>query len=374
MLEEDVERLSEPYPPTVSPDGPPLLRIAGPLGLDLEKSASLGDAIFADLDGVAHGIGWWKKYPDLDTQTRILLSDYLVACARAVSDNLVEGAVELLELRHAIEDYRNWMSRGVHGNDRTTVEAPISPYEELSNRRVRTHLTGALRAWGSALDCVGGCIIGVAGLPTDLVKADMHSALESLRKSSPGNQLLTQLLTSLEKAETDAGPAGWRDWLLGMRNTVVHRGRRTVTWSGNLGEDQVIDFDLRLPIAPDRTEIDAVVLAGGVIAGTFNAPANEMLNEFSKAVGNYVNSACALLEALWSARRADLSLLTQSPKQWKQPKGLITMPSFRGFPHLMPQASVITSYGVSPEDDRRMRAAALRIDGNDIRQDPSVWS
>jgi hypothetical protein len=374
MLDKDATRLSKPYPPATPLDGPPLLRLADPLGLDLGKSVKLGDEIFGDLDVATYGIGWWKTYPDLDSQIRILLSDYLLTCARAIPDNLVEARIELLELDHAVEDFRKWMNRGVDSNNRSTVEPPISPYEELSNRRVRTHLAGALRAWGSALDCVAGCIIGVTGIPVDLVKADMHTAQESLRKHSPGNQLLEQLQTSLEKAETDAGPTGWRDWLLGMRNTVVHRGRRTVTWSGNLGAKEVLDFGLRLPIAPDRTEVDAIILSGGVIAATFEAPAADMLNELSKTVGTYINEACGLLTDLWSTRRADPRLLAQNPQQWKQPKGLITLPSFRGFPRLTPQASMITSYGVSPEEDRRMRAAALRIDGNDIKPNPRIWS
>jgi hypothetical protein len=374
MLDKDVTRLSEPYAPATSLDGPPLLRLADPLGLDLEKSVQLGDEIFEDLDVITYGIGWWKTYSDLDSQTRILLSDYLLTCARAIPDNLVEARIELLELDHAVEEFRNWMNRGVDGHNRSAVEPPISPYEELSNRRVRTHLAGALRAWGSALDCVAGCIIGVTGIPADLVKADMNTAQESLRKHSPGNQLLEQLQTSLEKAETDAGPTGWRDWLMGMRNTVVHRGRRTVTWSGNLGTKEVLDFALRLPIAPDRTEVDAIILSGGVIAATFEAPASDMLNELSKTVGTYVNEACGLLANLWSTRRADPGLLAQSPREWKQPQGLITLPSFCGFPHLTPQASVVTSYGVSPEEDRRIRAAALRIDGNDIKPNPRIWS
>jgi hypothetical protein len=159
-----------------------------------------------------------------------------------------------------------------------------------------------------------------------------------------------------------------------MRNTVVHRGRRTTTWSGNLEANEVLDFGLRLPIAPDRTEIDAIVLCGGAIAATFQAPAADMLNELSKTVGTYVSEACGALTDLWRTRRANPGLLAQHPKQWKQPAGLITLPEFRGFPHLAPPASVITSYGVSPEDDRRMRSAALRPDVNDVKPDPKVWS
>jgi hypothetical protein len=159
-----------------------------------------------------------------------------------------------------------------------------------------------------------------------------------------------------------------------MRNTIVHRGRRTVTWSGNIGATEVADFGLRLPMTPDRTEVDAIILTGGVIAATFQAPAADMLNALSQTVGTYVGEACGLLKDLWSVRRANPTLLTQSPRQWKQSSSLITLPDFRGFPNLTPQASMITEYGVSPEEDRRIRAAALRVDGNDIKPDPKIWS
>jgi hypothetical protein len=375
MLGKDVVQLSEPYPPTMRPEGPPLHRLAGPLGLNLAKSVSLGDEICGDLDSTVCGIGWWKAYPDLNRQTRILLSDYLVACARAVPDNLVEARVERLELDHAVEDFRRWMSRGVNVGQRSTVEAPQSPYEELSNYKVRTHLAGALRAWGSALDCIGGCIIGVAGLPSNLVRADLGTALGSLGKQSPGNQLLTQLQTDLEQAEANAGPPGWRGWLLGMRHTDVHRGRRTVTWSGNSDGNEVKDFTLRLPIQPNLTEVDAIVQAGGVLAATFTAPSAEMLNELSKTVDTYVSDACGILTELWRNRRTSPGLLPQSSEQWKQPSGLITPAVFRGFPNLLPPASQLTSLGVSTEGERRLRAAALlEPDATDYKPNPSVWT
>jgi len=85
MRDEEVTHLSESYPSTARPEEAGLLRVAGPLGLNLATSVALGDEIIGDLDSVSYGIGWWKAYPDLDRQTRILLSDYLVACARAIT-------------------------------------------------------------------------------------------------------------------------------------------------------------------------------------------------------------------------------------------------------------------------------------------------
>lgn len=239
---------------------------------------------------------------------------------------------------------------------------------------MQAHLAGVLRAWGSALDCVGGCIIGVAGLPSNLVRADLDTALKSLAKQSQGDQVLAQLQADLEIAEAAAGPAGWRDWLLGMRNTYVHRGRRSVTWSGNLEGSEVVDFNLRLPIAPALTEIDAIIQAGGVMAATFTAPASGILDELTKTVDSYVNEACRVLAELWLKRRANPALLAQTPKQWKQPEGLIVPPVFRGFPSIVTPPSLTTSFGVSAEGERRLRAAALRPDVNDIKPDPGVWS
>ncbi len=76
------------------------------------------------------------------------------------------------------------MARGLTTAGQPTVEPTRSPYEDLAINRVHAHLAGALRAWGSALDCVEGCVIGVAGLPANLVKADLKKAREQLEKQA----------------------------------------------------------------------------------------------------------------------------------------------------------------------------------------------
>jgi hypothetical protein len=333
MLNDDLSRLRRDYPRTVRPEEPDLLRLATPLHLELTNAAALGDEIIADLDTTVRGIGWWKAYPDIDQKTRILLSDYLTACARAIPDNLIEAQIERLELDHAVDDFRKWFERGVNPGRPLKVRPPRSPYEELGPRRAQTHLTGMLRAWGTALDCIGGCIVGVAGLPADLVRADMGKARSSLATESKKHPMLEQLRLDLERAEADAGPTGWREWLLGMRHTVVHRGRRTAVWAGDVDRAGLTGFSLQLPVSPELTEVDAVIRTGGQIASTFQAPAAEILGELSKTVGAYVDEATRLLAELWRARRTDPALLVQSPKQWKAPKGLINpVPVFRGFP------------------------------------------
>lgn len=375
MLDRDVTRLSDPYLQQPQPDEHSLLRLAGPLGVDLAAAVELGDEIVSDLDTTAYGIGWWKAYPELDRQTRILLSDYLVACARAVPDNLVEAQVERLEFDHAAEDFSAWMTHGLTTAERGTVDAPDNPYEDLLIHRVQSHLAGALRAWGSALDCVEGCTIGVAGLPVDLVKADMKRARDHLKKQAGGSQALKQLEEDLEQAEATAGPSGWREWLLGMRNTFVHRGRRTNFWIGASDDGTADDLSLRLPLAPSLTDADAIVQAGGIIAATFPAPATNLLGDISKTVDAFVADACRALTHLWRVRRTNPGLLPQSPNQWKQPEELITLPAFRGYPDLAQSHGLSTSLGLSTEGAQRLRAAALLYSlGNDRGPDPAVWT
>ena len=239
MLDEEVTRLSEPYQGEVKPKEPGLLRVAGPLGLNLATSVALG--------------------PRLETQ--ILLSDYLAACP-CHTGQPGRSASRAPRTRPRRRGLRAWLSGGVTAGERSTVVPPRSPYEELATHRVQTHLARVLRAWGSALDCVRGCIIGGGPGPGAKVPSQGESRQPSTHTTAG----------RLQQVEAAAGPAGWRDWLLGMRNTYVHRGRRSVTWSGNLESNELVDFNLRLPIAPALTEIDGVIQAGGVMAATFTAP------------------------------------------------------------------------------------------------------
>jgi hypothetical protein len=205
------------------------------------------------------------------------------------------------------------------------------------------------------------------GLEENLVKADLHSALTRLVKQKTGNTVLEGLHADLERAEASAGPPGWRAWLLGMRNTVVHRGRRTVTFHGVYQGGEVTEFNLRLPVQADLTDIEAIVQVQGVMAAAFDSPASAVLDQLGKTV------ACSVLIALWRDRRADPSLLAQSLKQWKQPASLIVPPAFRGFPGLTSPPIQVTSIGVSPEGERRYLSAGIKPGVGDARPAPSVW-
>ena len=374
MLENDRKRLWRDYTQQQL-QSPETDRLGPALGLDLASVQGLGNEIVADLDATRFGIGWWTAYPDLDRKTRILLSDHLIACARAVPTNLIEARIDRLEFDDAAEEFRKWYARGYKPGKAFEVKPPRSPWQELAPGKAQTHLVGMLRAWGSALDCLGSCMVGVAALPTGLVRADSGTAQKALAKISPGVTVLEDLQTALTAAEAKAGPPGWRQWLLDMRNTVVHRGRRTAVWLADADATGVTGFSLQLPVSPEFTDIDAIIRAGGTVASTFTAPASAFFDELARAVEVYTNEVSDVLMDLWNARRTNPALLEQPTEQWKQEQGVINpAPVFGGFPTLPTPPTPVTSLGLGVEADLRLKAAAVTdATTNDVRADPKIW-
>jgi hypothetical protein len=239
------------------------------------------------------------------------------------------------------------------------------------------HFVGILRALGSTLDCLGACLVGVAALPTPLVKADWNKALDVLRKRG-GDPIQVTLLADIEQAAIDAGPAGWAEWLLAMRNTDVHRGRRVVTFDTTLGaHGEVVGFMMKLPRVPELTEVEAWVDAGGYISAYFDAPADELIANITASVHTLTENVSDLLIALWARRRNDPSLLPQPLAQWKPATQLITgLGRFAGYASdSATAASDVTDIGVSDEMLRRISAAGLGRKGSgDLHPSPHVWN
>jgi len=375
MLEKDRRRLFKDYARPLPGDSD-VERLSRALDLDLANAAALGVEIVGDLDAEFHGIGWWRTYTDIDVKTRILLSDYLVACARAVVDNVLEARIERFEFDDAVEEFRKWTERGVKPGKPLAVPPPRSAFQEISTRRVHTHLAGILRAWGSALDCLGGCIVGVTGLPAELVRADLNRTMDLLEKQALRDTRLTNLRDALKAAEAQAGPAGWRAWLLNIRHTFVHRGRHTLTFALDVDRAGLHGFFVKLPIYPEGTEIEAIIRAEGLVASTFSAPAGPFLDELGQTVGAYISEVTRVLTELWRERRAQPAVLAQSPRQWKATAGVINpAPVFQGFPSLPGDQSPVADLNVGTELHLRFQAAGVTQRGaSEVRVDPKVWS
>lgn len=282
MREKDVRGLKVPYSDAVLATGPEE-RLGSHMGFNLEQLRQLGDTIVADLDQELGGIGWWSAYKDVDQQSRVLISDYLVACARAIAENLIEAKAHRLELDHAIDDFRKWLERGVSAKG-VRIPPPHGPYEDLSNYRVSAHLVGVFRAFGSALDCLAACIVGVGGIPTGIVRTDLSTTKQELGKIASTSPRLAEFESALRGFEADSGPDGWLGWLIAMRNMLVHRGRRVLSWNIDVDDGIVKDFVLHLPKSPELSDVEAWINAGGYIAALLHVSHDTFLDQLEESV------------------------------------------------------------------------------------------
>jgi len=362
MREEDLKRLEDPYPAENEFE----TAFARALGADCGKMHKLANTIADDLDPVTFGIGWWES-GSLDLHRRILIGDYLVTVGRAVQTNLVEARLHLLEA----EDAWSKLSGNVRTSLRTTgtaVNKPASPADELLFYMGPLHAAGAIRALASAMDCLAGVIIGVAGLPTNIVKADWsHISKSSLKSTTAALSAQYSMISSAIDAVDAAGPPGWLDWLLGMRNMLVHRGRRLVTYNIRpLGGGvltvavqspvEALIAEYLLPNDPQSTDADVWRLLG---------PDQCLLTERAgltiagcvRSVKLVVESVAEAASVLWQQRKLSPTFINQPEKQWPLVASMAAA-SFNGY---SPGASPVAAGAIEtgPESVDRLIAAGV---------------
>ena len=112
------------------------------------------------------------------------------------------------------------------------------------------------------------------------------------------------------------------------------------------------------------------------MASTFTSPATDMFDRLGQTINAYTSEACRIPPGLWRERREDPALLSQSPRQWKEPTGIVLpVPEFQGFLDLTAQRHPVTSQDVGEEAATRLKAAEIAMpDVADIRPDPRVWN
>jgi hypothetical protein len=314
------------------------------LGMELPQWTALETDILADLkEQPPYGIGWWA--PDPGTSRRILIADQLYCCATSVAGNMTEAALHWLEFLDASDrDSARFVDAVTIENGRPTVSAPRprSPLEQLGPEFIRIHQAGIIRALASVLDCLAGVIIGVAALPTSILRADFARARYRLNRitgiANDGEEMQAQFAPRLEANIVAAGPPGWLDWTLDFRNMLVHRGRRFeygqfVPRSRVLygAEGQRLLHSRRvthLPRDPGRSDVEVFL----------DPPWTLVLSEESeRTLRGLISSTKALLEAsakdllaLWQWRRDHPGSLRQPAAQW--PNGRSTQSTgFNGY-------------------------------------------
>lgn len=371
VREQDLKKLREPYPETAEFD----MAFAQAIGAGCDKMHQLAKLVASDLDPTDFGIGWWAS-GSLDLHRRILIGDYLISVSRAVQTNMTEARLHLLEADDA------WIR--LSGNIRTAlrtsgmpIDKPISPADELWFYLGPLHATGAIRALASAMDCLAGVIVGTVGLPVNIVRADW-SDLEKIAARTNSGLLSEQMsvTTTALDAVGSAGPSGWLDWLLDMRNMLVHRGRRLVTYNirdlgaGNLivavpSPIDAVVADYLLPSDPQSTDADVWRLLGPD-QSLLTEPAGLTIAECVRSVKAVIESVAGAATELWAARKLAPTLIEQPERQWPTVVAASST-SFRGY---SPGASPVIAgtFSTGPESVDRLVAAG--VTGNNKR---IVW-
>ena len=225
MRDEDLEPLLQPFPDDGrSPDD----KFADQLGIYVDNVRRLAGEIAGDRDRSAPGIRWWSH---LDARRRILLGDQLLECVGSIETNLVEARLHFLEGREAWDRITTFALGLVIANGHPKLPPYRNGKAHLPDALARLHTVGFFRAIGSAFDCLGSAVVGVLGLNTPLLTADLGKALRAIakrrgRSRSPQEDLWLAFLDHFDELENQSGPPGWRQWATDMRNMYVHRARR----------------------------------------------------------------------------------------------------------------------------------------------------
>lgn len=353
MRSEDLEPLRRSYEPgQVGQDATYI--ILHRLGWPLDALWQLERQMLDDLDPERFGIGWWIGHIP-DARTRILISDHLVDGVVDVAINLLEAHVHLSnwrELRASGLQQRQWRRRPDGNWMLRPAEAPV---EMIPGVERDMHLVGFFRAVGSTLDCLSALIVGVGALQTSLRSAGWAGVKKQLAK--PQHREAADAL-KVGDALT-AGPTGWDQWGIDMRNMLVHRPRRM--WFNDVGGP----FDVRkrdllyLPAQPAMSHVEGMLQAKrlGSPGSLTEEDADQTLAGIATSTSKVVQVLAERLLDLWERRREAPDLIPQPSKQWDDAPD---DPGFRGYGRLSPpKGRPGMEMMLAAKQGRRIQAAAL---------------
>jgi hypothetical protein len=345
MTRADIARLSQEYPVGEPREG----RLARALQVEIPVWRQLGDEILGDLDEHVFGVGWWAPGPG--TSRRILISDHLCNCVRSVETNLIEARLHLIEATDFWERESDLYARAVSINADETLQVEMPerrrPLDEITSAMGILHTIGFIRAIAGALDCFGASVVGVVALRANLLRADLDSArrtLAAVAGAGAAERLQGQFGTELEALIGRGGPAGWFRWVMDLRNTLIHRGRRLQmselrpVSSGIVGLDgrPFIRTDVihQLPRDPGRSDVEMFLDAAHAPVLTESA-ATTLRGVLENSL-QLIGEGGGLLHDVWRARRSHPALLPQPREQWPAGPSGVTA-GFEGYaPGSMP--------------------------------------
>ena len=368
MRPHDIARLSSSIAHEREADSETLMA----LGLALPNFDQLTEAIFGDLqDSPPFGISWWD--PTLAPEFRILVSDQLYVCTKSVFDNLIESSLHWLEFIDWKGHDDNLIPVKVE-NGRLYPGAPRrdTPLQVLTPWMKNLHTVGIIRALASALDCLSGTIVGVIGLPTNILRADFKRVRNQLIAVQNCEDLdrtkdkeIQACFSSIVDTLIDQhGPSGWVEWMLDYRNMLVHRGRRIgigqIFPSEVLGPDGLPARAFRhsyLPLDPARSDVEVLCDDDRIVGSLLTEDAGTTLEGLITSTSGLVDSIATELYEIWTWRRQNPTAIVQPNSQWGRTS---ESTNFVGYSPGESQVDISKSTArTHPEIRRRLCAAAL---------------
>lgn len=326
MLQEDLEKLSKPYPSsdhTSKRD-----RFAESLGVEILPILDLAQYIFEDLSVDNYGIGWWKDHKKIGIKKRIFISDYLFQATQSIHTNLKEAKLHLILLSKSSKEQNDFIKNGFcipSGQKPIFTHPPrLRPLDDLHSELCDLHVAGFLRALGSAFDCLSSTIIGVLGLEMNILKADLGSLQVYLdKKSKNSNEIEKSFADFFFSTLYSSGPEDWFAWSNDYRNMVVHRGRRLV-YNQLIPKPRkslalkkpifLTEAISMLPRDPSKTEIE--ILLDNAFEFVLTEKAETTFEGLIKSTVGFIDIIASELIKIWLIRRNQPLLIEQPSKQW----------------------------------------------------------
>lgn len=342
---------------------PSVDRLGTHLGLKpTPQLTRLGRELAADIDVDAGGFGWWTTTP---IRARILISDLAVNAQQSIAVSLVEAAVAEQRAGACLEhDTTRWRAHGEKGQG-FGFPPPEHPYDDIAEVEERLAVDAELSALARSLDLAAAVAITVFDLPMNLRRADWSALRKNLATKSGAGWL--------ENAITDAGPDGWHEWFLDLRNSITHRPRsltlRQVKIDGvrlHLPDERHFDrlrVVSHLPAHPNLSYVEAFTSGPRAVSEYLTESSLVTLLRLRLAVTTLLETVSERLCQHWLERRANGRGQLQHAKQWRS----ATSSRFAGFAN--GSEPFDTDFMMlHPSEADRLRAAHLMDD-----QRPRTW-
>ncbi len=281
--------------------------------------------LFADIQGDLtiedNGVNWWPKSYPINKAQRALISDYVTQSLRSVINNLVYAHLNFSLFKESQKKISDRMQHALKDGVNFSIPPEKRPSDTLPYYMSNIHANAMITNLGSALDCLAIVFAVVGGLPKNITMFD----LQDLRKYDTKKDVNSAQIAFLEElnAAFMREPSGWIEWLLELRNAIIHRPER-LTLSNVLEEDSKVrdrrgHFSAKIklqelpPARPSLSDIESFALdTHPVLEEGIEITLSGLMNSTIEAC----NLMCMVALDLWKRRKNNHDLIIQSKNQW----------------------------------------------------------